>query len=136
YIPEAVKQQWVTMSAQTNSKSIAQLTGSSHQTVNHVLWLSCLTGSVVRKSLESGQPCLLTMHDVAFLVACVECTPDIFLSELQSELREARYVEVSQITIERTLQRHRYTHKWVSTLIGLSHQLTYVYALCRCPEQH
>ncbi|KAI6018765.1 hypothetical protein BKA83DRAFT_4006953, partial [Pisolithus microcarpus] len=44
----------------------------------------------------------------------VEHTPDIFLSELQSELREVRYVEVSQITIERTLQRHGYTHKRVS----------------------
>ncbi|KIK11607.1 hypothetical protein PISMIDRAFT_121694, partial [Pisolithus microcarpus 441] len=52
---------------------------------------------------------------------CVEHTPDIFLSELQSELREVRYVEVSQITIERTLQRHGYTHKRVSTLIGFLH---------------
>ncbi|KAI5981492.1 hypothetical protein EDD15DRAFT_2176115 [Pisolithus albus] len=116
YIAEAVKQQWVTMSAQMNSKSIAQLTGSSRRTVNRVLRLSRLTGSVVTKSLESGRPRSLTMHDVTFLVACVERTPDIFLSELQSELREARHVEVSQITIDRTLQRHGYTCKRVSTL--------------------
>ncbi|KAG1836401.1 Homeodomain-like protein [Suillus subalutaceus] len=114
HIPDAAKQQWFVMSTHGMTlKAIAQVTGSSHQTVNRVLRLSQLTGSVVRKPLESGRPCLLTAQDVAYLISCVELTPDIFLSELQSALREVRDIEVSLATIEQTLHRHGLTHKHV-----------------------
>jgi len=48
HIPAAMKQQWVTMSAQMSSKAIAEVTNTSQQTVDQVLRLSHLTGSVVR----------------------------------------------------------------------------------------
>ncbi|KAG2753427.1 hypothetical protein P692DRAFT_20870925 [Suillus brevipes Sb2] len=64
------------------SKAIAQVTGSSRQTVNRVLRLSQLTGSVAQRPVESGRPRLLTSQDVGYLLSCVERTPDIFLSEL------------------------------------------------------
>ncbi|KAG1828017.1 Homeodomain-like protein, partial [Suillus variegatus] len=104
HIPDAAKQQWVTMSTHgMTSKAISQVTGCSHRTVNRVLRLSQLTGSVVRKPLESGRPRLLTAQDVTYLISHIERTPDIFLSELRSALREVRGIEVSLATIERTL---------------------------------
>ncbi|KAG0705632.1 hypothetical protein DFH29DRAFT_906312, partial [Suillus ampliporus] len=66
HIPEAAKQKWVVMSTHgMTSKAIAQVTGCSHRTVNRVLRLSQLTGSVVQRPLESGCPHLLTAQDVA-----------------------------------------------------------------------
>ncbi|KAJ8582873.1 hypothetical protein M405DRAFT_692426, partial [Rhizopogon salebrosus TDB-379] len=103
HIPEPMKQQWVTMSAHMKSSDIARVTHSSHRTVNRALRLSRLTGSVVQRPLQAGRPRLLTALDVAYLDACVERTPDIFLLELQHELREARDVDVSLTTIDRTL---------------------------------
>jgi len=114
HIPAAMKQQWVTMSAQMSSKAIAEVTNTSQRTVNRVLRLSRLTGSVVRRPLESGRPRLLSAGDVSYLLSCTERTPDIFLSELQHALHRARGVEVSEITIGRTLRRHGLTHKHVS----------------------
>ncbi|KAG1760304.1 hypothetical protein EDD22DRAFT_901746 [Suillus occidentalis] len=57
HIPEVAKQQWVTMSTRgMTSKAIAQVTGSSLRTVNRVLRLSRLTGSVVlQRPVESGR---------------------------------------------------------------------------------
>jgi hypothetical protein len=49
HIPEPMKQQWVTMSAHMKSSDIARVTHSSHRTVNRVLRLSRLTGSVVQR---------------------------------------------------------------------------------------
>ncbi|KAJ8579802.1 hypothetical protein M405DRAFT_711229, partial [Rhizopogon salebrosus TDB-379] len=103
HIPAAVKQQWVTMSAHMSPRAIAQATHTSYRTVNRVLRLSRLTGAVISKPLESGRPRLLTAADVSYLLSCIEHTPDIFLFELQHLLRDARDVEVSQVTIERTL---------------------------------
>ncbi|KAG2749320.1 hypothetical protein P692DRAFT_201908963 [Suillus brevipes Sb2] len=132
HIPESVKQQWITMSAHMKSKDIAHVTHSSHRTVNRVLRLSRLTGSVIQKPLQAGRPCLLTSSDATasiiiwhaklnyyshnshqYLEACVEHTPDIFLHELQSALWDARGVDVSLQTIEKTLQRHGFTRKKV-----------------------
>lgn len=93
---DAAKQQWVVVSIHgMTSKAIAQVTGYSRRTVSRVLRLSQLTGSVVRTLLESDRSRLLTAQDVAYLISCVEHTPDIFLSELQSALREVRDIEVS-----------------------------------------
>ncbi|KAG1791022.1 uncharacterized protein HD556DRAFT_1193177, partial [Suillus plorans] len=103
HIPAAMKQQWVTMSAQMTPKAIAQVTNTSRRTINRVLRLSHLTGSVVRRPLESGRPHLLSAADVLYLLSCIECTPDIFLLELQHALHKARGVEVSEITIGQTL---------------------------------
>ena len=48
HIPEAAKQQWVTMSAHMKSSDIACVTHSNHRTINRALRLSRLTGSVVQ----------------------------------------------------------------------------------------
>lgn len=132
HIPESVKQQWVTMSAHMKSRDIAHVTHSGHRTVNRVLRLSRLTGSVIHKPLQAGCPRLLTSSDATvssiiwhaklsyylhnshqYLEACVERTPDIFLHELQSALWDARGINVSLQTIEKTLWRHGFTRKKV-----------------------
>ncbi|KAG2058786.1 hypothetical protein BDR06DRAFT_950005 [Suillus hirtellus] len=56
HIPAAIKQQWVTMSAQMKPKAIARVTDTSHRTINRVLRLSRLAGSIVKRPLESGCP--------------------------------------------------------------------------------
>ncbi|KAG2065112.1 hypothetical protein BDR04DRAFT_189019 [Suillus decipiens] len=70
------------MSAHMTSSSIARATHPSHRTVNRVLRLSRLTGSVVRKPLESGRPRLLTAADASYLLSCIKRSPDLLLSEL------------------------------------------------------
>ncbi|KAL4063614.1 hypothetical protein V8B97DRAFT_1842908, partial [Scleroderma yunnanense] len=82
HIPEAVKEQWVKMSTHMSSREIAKVTGASQQTINCVCHLSCLTGSVVKKPLESGHPHSLTAHDVLYLISCIKHTPDIYLYKL------------------------------------------------------
>jgi hypothetical protein len=126
-----MKWQWVTMSAHMKSSDIAHVTHSSHRTVNRALRLSRLTGSVVQRPLQAGRPRLLTALDAAvshamvchvalltslsqYLDACVERTPDILLLELQHELREARGVDVSLVTIDRTLRQRGYSRKQVN----------------------
>lgn len=64
HIPEAVKEQWVRMSTHMSSREIAKVTGASQRTINRVLRLSRLTGSVVKTPLESGCPRSLTVYDV------------------------------------------------------------------------
>ncbi|KAG2361588.1 hypothetical protein BDR07DRAFT_40304 [Suillus spraguei] len=61
------------------SKATVQVTGCSRRTVNRVLRLSQLTGSVVRILLESCRPRLLTARNFAHLIPRVERTPDIFI---------------------------------------------------------
>ncbi|KAG2041160.1 hypothetical protein BDR03DRAFT_1089447 [Suillus americanus] len=92
------------MSTYMKSSDIAHVTHSGHHTVNRALRLSWLTGSVIQKSLQAGRPRLLTSPDAAYLEACIECTLDIFIHELQSALRDARGVNVSRQTIEKTLR--------------------------------
>ncbi|KIK12103.1 hypothetical protein PISMIDRAFT_65705, partial [Pisolithus microcarpus 441] len=114
HIPEAVKQQWVTMSTLMSSQEIAQATGTSHRTVNQVLQLSRLTGSVVKKPCTaSGHPHTLTAHDVQYLLSCIRHSLDIYLSKLQYHLEKTRGVYVSMCTIQCTLWRHGFTHKHV-----------------------
>jgi hypothetical protein len=62
------------MSAHMKSSDIARVTHSSHRTVNRVLRLSRLTGSVVQRPLQAaGRPRLLTALNaaVSHAVACV-----------------------------------------------------------------
>ncbi|KAI5987948.1 hypothetical protein F5J12DRAFT_728309 [Pisolithus orientalis] len=113
HIPDAVKEEWVRMSTCIGSGEIAQVTGASQHTVNQVLHLSHLTGSVTKKPLKCGCPCLLTAHDAHYLVACVECTPNIYTCELQHLLQESRGIKLSESTIECTLHRHGFSHKCV-----------------------
>ncbi|KIO04233.1 hypothetical protein M404DRAFT_557158 [Pisolithus tinctorius Marx 270] len=103
------------MSTCIGSGEIARVTGASQCTVNRVLRLSHLTGSVAKKPLERGHPRLLTAHDARYLVACVEHTPDVYTCELQHLLQESRGIKVSKSTIERTLHRHGFSHKCVCT---------------------
>jgi transposase len=132
HIPEAAKQQWVTMSAHMKSSDIAHVTHSNHRTINCALRLSRLTGSVIQKPLQAGRPRQLTAHDVAvshnlllptgkfitlpsqYLEACIERTPDIYLHELQHALWEGRDVDVSLVTIDRMLHRHGYSRRKVN----------------------
>ncbi|KAK7001995.1 Homeodomain-like protein [Favolaschia claudopus] len=58
-----------------------------------------------------GRPRLLHVTDVDFLVALVERTPDIYLREMQAELRELCNVEASLTSIWTALRRRGYTRK-------------------------
>ena len=51
------------MTTHTSSREIAKVTGASQRTISRILRLSRLTGSVVKKPLESGRPRSLTVHD-------------------------------------------------------------------------
>ncbi|KAI6123727.1 hypothetical protein EV401DRAFT_1799082, partial [Pisolithus croceorrhizus] len=117
HIPEAVKQQWVTMLTLMSSQEIAQATGTSHRTVNQVLQLSRLTGSVVKKPCTASRhPCTLTAHDVQVRSSVhvgILHSPDIYLSKLQYHLEKTRGVHVSMCTIQCTLWQHGFTHKHV-----------------------
>ncbi|KAI6140853.1 hypothetical protein BKA82DRAFT_166661, partial [Pisolithus tinctorius] len=79
-----------------------------------VFQLFQLTGLVMKKPCSgSGHPCSLTAHDVQYLLSCIDCTPNMYLSKLQYHLEQARGVYVSESTIECTLWRHGFTHKQV-----------------------
>ncbi|KAG1830044.1 hypothetical protein DFJ58DRAFT_671720 [Suillus subalutaceus] len=73
HIPEATKQQWVIMSTHMSPTALAQATHMNLRTVNRVLRLSHLTGSVVRRPLESGCPRLFTAVDVSMSESGLQC---------------------------------------------------------------
>ncbi|KAJ7720363.1 hypothetical protein B0H16DRAFT_1336110 [Mycena metata] len=60
-----------------------------------------------------GRPQILQTADVDFLIALVERTPDIYLVEMQAELRDVCNVETSLLTIWRALRRRGFTRKRV-----------------------
>ncbi|KAH9066998.1 hypothetical protein EDB83DRAFT_2223245 [Lactarius deliciosus] len=115
HIHKAVKEQLVVMSGHLKSSAIARVTQISQRTVNRVLKLKQETGSVVRIPPTMGRPRLLNGLDVAYLERLVERTPDIFISELQFELYEARGVHVSSWTVQQALKQRGFTRKCVST---------------------
>jgi len=51
-----------------------------------------------------------------YLEGLIECTPDLYLSELQAALSEAHRVDVSEETIRRSLFHQGFTRKKVSFL--------------------
>jgi len=128
FIHKAVKEQ-VAVMGHLKTSSIAWAMKISKQTVNHVLRLKEDTGSVVHTPLIAGRPRLLNGLDVAvrafhldlvsgiigsksnlkwclkFLESLIERTPDIFISELQFELQEARGIYVSSWTIREAMKR-------------------------------
>jgi hypothetical protein len=63
-------------------------------------------------------------HSCQYLESCIERTPDIYVSELQDELCQARGVVVSESTIIRTLQRKGFVRKKVNNLFYLAGLLT------------
>jgi hypothetical protein len=101
-----------------------------------------LTGSVVQRPLQAGRLDAAVSHAVAcvalltspsqYLDACVEHTPDIFLLELQHELGEARDVDASLTTVDRTLHRRGYSGKQVNRA---AHRIAMTNIGYRCRDQ-
>ncbi|KAF8957714.1 hypothetical protein BDZ97DRAFT_1669451 [Flammula alnicola] len=121
HIPAAQKELLVTMSRNgMKPEEISRVTGTGFSTVKRVLRLHRTTGSVVKKPDIMGRPRLLNALDVAYLESCIERTPDIYISELQEELLEARGVEASDATIIRTLKRRGFVRKKVCYFIQLN----------------
>ncbi|KAJ7713697.1 hypothetical protein DFH07DRAFT_695935, partial [Mycena maculata] len=60
-----------------------------------------------------GRPRILQVADVDFLVGLVQRTPDMYLHEMQEELRELCGVEASLLSIWRALRRRGFTRKRV-----------------------
>ena len=144
---EAVKEQLVVLSGYLKSSDIAHITHISKRTVDHVLQLKWETGSVVHTPLTRGWPRLLNGLDIAvrfiylttiynsksiwlwkYIESLIEQTPNIFMSELQFELQEARGVHAPSQRIQEALKKWGSTQKCMSlssflrpsTLIHLS----------------
>ncbi|KAG1885934.1 uncharacterized protein F5891DRAFT_916124, partial [Suillus fuscotomentosus] len=69
------------------------------------------TGEVVRTPVCAGRPRILDSLDAN---ACIERQPDIYLTEMQDQLRETCSVKVSIATISRTICRRGFTWKKVT----------------------
>ncbi|KAF8153094.1 hypothetical protein B0H34DRAFT_662937 [Crassisporium funariophilum] len=117
HIHKAVKEQLVFMAARMKSCAIAHVTGVSQRTVNRVIRLKRLTGSVVRVPFAAGRPRLLNGIDASYLESLIKRTPDLLLTELQSELQECRKINVSTQVIHNTLRRRGFTWKQVSSAL-------------------
>ncbi|KIJ12496.1 hypothetical protein PAXINDRAFT_40221, partial [Paxillus involutus ATCC 200175] len=83
HIPQAAKEQIVTMSAHMRPSQIAQATGISTRTIRRTKELWWKTGAVQRNPIQQGRPRKLNSLDLAFLEGCIERTPDIYISELR-----------------------------------------------------
>ncbi|KAF8954278.1 hypothetical protein BDZ97DRAFT_1677231 [Flammula alnicola] len=103
HISADVKRQLVYMSASLKPCEIAHITGISKRAINRLLELHRRTGCVVKKPLQSGRPRMLNALDIAYLEGLIERSPDLYLSELQAALLEARGVDASEETIRRSL---------------------------------
>ncbi|KAJ6549123.1 Homeodomain-like protein [Mycena vulgaris] len=117
--------------------------GISDETKQHVIWMShnrkkqediardlriCLSSvekilARYRKESEGlhvptlrvrGLPRALGAADIDFLVGLIQRTPDMYLHEMQAQLREVCNVDVCLWTIWTALRRRGYTRKRVS----------------------
>ncbi|KIJ65310.1 hypothetical protein HYDPIDRAFT_88780 [Hydnomerulius pinastri MD-312] len=113
HIPCAAKEQVVTMLAHMKPSQIACATGINARTIQRTMELWWKTGSVQRTPIEQGRKRKLNALDIAFLEGCIERTPDIYVSELQHELKEACGIDVSEPTITRALCRRGFSRKEV-----------------------
>lgn len=122
------------MSASMSTSEISRVLHISARAVRRVLHLWRTEGVVARTPLQVGRPRKLDALDLAvslspnhargarayvcqFLEGCIERTPDIYLTELQDELEEARGIHVSTMVISSSLHRRGYTRKKVCRFI-------------------
>jgi transposase len=129
HIPRDRKELIVSLSARYSPSNIARICNVSPRTVYRTLELWLRTGNIVNTPLVPGRPRTLNNLDIAvscqhwvkctltfdpqYLEACIERTPDIYVSELKEELEEACGVGVSESTIKRTLRRRGFARKRV-----------------------
>jgi transposase len=114
-------------------KKILRITGVGARSIMRIRSLYRRTGNVVAKRIVDGRPRILNGFEVSvrlrlfsflemdflnvgvtaaqFLEGCIEQKPDLMLSELQDRLRGSCGVDVSPITIYRTLKRRGFTRK-------------------------
>ncbi|KAF9228894.1 hypothetical protein BS17DRAFT_690481 [Gyrodon lividus] len=114
HIPQAAKEQIIVMSTHMKASRIAEVTGISARTVRRTLNLWWKTGGVTaQQSLNKpGRPQKLNSLDI-FLEGCIERTPDIYLIELQQELKEACGMIVDETNISHTLCQRGFLRKQV-----------------------
>lgn len=65
HIPQAAKEQIVTMSARMHPSQIARATGISARTIRRTMELWWKTGAVQRHPIQQGRPRKLTSLDIA-----------------------------------------------------------------------
>ncbi|KAF8601489.1 hypothetical protein BDV93DRAFT_445627 [Ceratobasidium sp. AG-I] len=92
------------------------LTGVSIRAIQRAVQTQRETGDVVRTAPIIGRPRSLSGTDMAFLEACIERQPDLYLEELRELLDTTLGVQVSLDTIRRSLLRRGWTRKKVTTL--------------------
>ncbi|THU91611.1 hypothetical protein K435DRAFT_673785 [Dendrothele bispora CBS 962.96] len=83
------------------------------QVVQRVIQTWNLIGEVCRERKGKGQPYILSDQNTKFLIAIISWNPDIYLDEIQLELYTQHGVDVSIVTIHRSLKRLGYSSKKV-----------------------
>jgi len=115
HISDDLKETALAMSLQgIGDSEIREYTGISERSLKRLRHTYRNTGAVSAKPDVVGRPRMLTAMEVKFLCDCVARQPDMALSELQAELREACAIDTSIQTIARSLQREGYTMKTVT----------------------
>ncbi|KZP17418.1 hypothetical protein FIBSPDRAFT_667968, partial [Athelia psychrophila] len=103
FVSRERKELIVSLADKYKTDEIANICHVSSRTVQRVLELWRKHGDVVREPLQAGRPRELDYLDLAYLEACVERTPDVYIYELKDQLMNARGVDVSECTISRSL---------------------------------
>ncbi|KAG2365558.1 hypothetical protein BDR07DRAFT_1215820, partial [Suillus spraguei] len=93
--------------------TIRRYTGISEWSLRYLWKVYRESGEVVRTPVCAGQHRILDSLNANFLEVCIEQQPDIYLTEMQDQLRETCSVKVSIATISRTIHRRGFTQKKV-----------------------
>ncbi|KAG1811051.1 hypothetical protein EV424DRAFT_1286367, partial [Suillus variegatus] len=103
YISKERKQVALQMSLlNVKDPTIRRYTGISERSLRYLRKVYRETGEIVRTPVCVGRPRILDSLNANFLEAWIERQPDIYLTEMQDQLRETCSVKVSIATISRT----------------------------------
>ncbi|KAE9385187.1 hypothetical protein BT96DRAFT_758873, partial [Gymnopus androsaceus JB14] len=103
YISPEKKHLIATLSIGMNNLEITWRTNVSERTIRRLLANWRKTGNVTILSDKHGRPRTLSLLDMDYVEGLLERTPDMYLSEIQKALGDARDVYVSLATISNSL---------------------------------
>ncbi|PPR00338.1 hypothetical protein CVT24_004359 [Panaeolus cyanescens] len=92
-------------------KKIRTITGVSIRSIKRIRTNWRRTGAVIQIPAVKGRCRILNAFEVSFLEGCIEQKPDLLLSELQDRLKGSCGVDVSPVTIWRSLKRRGFSRK-------------------------
>ncbi|KAH9942690.1 hypothetical protein B0H21DRAFT_750357 [Amylocystis lapponica] len=94
-------------------EEISAQTGINERTVQRLLKIVSQSGDVTTGVERKKRDPKLTDENQQFIAACLEHSPDVYLTELKAQLEEAYGVSVLPSTIWRTLRAMGFTLKKV-----------------------